>query len=356
MNKSIIIGLSGGVDSSVAALLLKQQGWNVIGLTAILDRNCQNANYSSITNSANAKVLCEFLQIPHYELDFSEVFEIVIVDNFYYDYINGFTPNPCVICNKRIKWSAFLHLANQLKCQYFATGHYARGMIIDNYWYLLKGIDINKDQSYFLCHVPYELLQRTVFPLGDLTKSEVKKIAIENNLPINTNQESNDICFLRLFKNRTEFFKNKYQYTPNPITVIDANNNIYKCQRSIEEITYGQRAPVPLPGQPVNYVWKIDAKNHQVYVAPKGFNCVKTIEAENFNFTTNKSISENKKYLVKTRYRQKGRFAFLKQNDKNLMINFEQPTEFVAPGQWAVVYDGDIVIGGGKITDKHIID
>lgn len=356
MNKRIIIGLSGGIDSSVAALLLIHQGWEVIGVTANLDKDCPNANYTTKTNSDNAKTICEFLSIPHYDIDYREIFELVIVDNFYHDYINGQTPNPCVWCNKRIKWSAYASLGLQLDCQNYATGHYARRKMVDGNLALLKGVDPNKDQSYFLCHVPYDMLKRTEFPLGELTKPEVFNIANQHKLPIIPSNESNDICFLRFYNNRTAFFNKKYKYEPKPITVVDSQNKFYSCKRPIEDLTYGQRAPVPLPGQPINYVWKIDAANGKVFVAPKGIHLIYSIELEQFNLTTVSNLDLTKQYIIKTRYRQDGQFARVHFRGKNLIVEFSQPAEFIAPGQWGVVYDGDVLIGGGRITDSHVID
>lgn len=356
MNKRIIIGLSGGIDSSVSALLLKLAGWDVIGVTATLDKTCPNAQYSTKTNSQDAQNICEFLNIPHFEVDYSEIFELVIVDSFFQDYIHGYTPNPCVWCNKKIKWSAFAKIGKEIGCDNYATGHYARGEIIDGRWNLLKGIDKNKDQSYFLCHVPYETLSKSIFPLGSLTKHQVKQIAIENKLPVIPSKESNDICFLRYYNDRSEFFKTKYSYSSDPIKVIDSTGRKYECLKSIEQVTYGQRAPVPLPGQPVNYIWKIDADNNTVYVAPKGMHFIKSIEIENFNFTSKIPLNYDKEYQVKTRYRQSGQPAKINYEGSMLEIEFIDPTEHIAPGQWGVVYDNDIMIGGGRITDRHLLD
>ncbi len=356
MNKRIILGLSGGIDSSVSALLLKQAGWEVIGVTATLDKTCPNAQYTTKTNSQDAKTVCDFLNIPHYEVDYSEIFELVIVDNFFQDYIRGFTPNPCVWCNKKIKWSAFAKIGKEISCDNYATGHYARGEIIDGQWNLLKGIDKNKDQSYFLCHVPFEMLSKSIFPLGNLSKLQVKQIAEDNNLPIIPSKESNDICFLRFYNDRSEFFKTKYSYKSEPLTVMDSTGRKFESIKSIEQVTYGQRAPVPLPGQPVNYVWKIDADNKLVHVAPKGSHLIMFIELENFNYTSRIPIDSEKLYQVKTRYRQTGQPARINLINNTLEITFIEPIEHIAPGQWGVVYDNDIMIGGGRITDRHLLD
>ena len=353
--KKVVVGISGGVDSSVAAYLLKMQGYEVIGLFMRNWDSVINNDYLGNPNLDNdicpqeedyndALSVCKKLNIPLHRVDFVKEYWDNVFTYFLDELNKGRTPNPDVMCNRYIKFDAFVNKALELGADYIATGHYAR--IIDGQ--LCKAIDLNKDQSYFLAYVNKEKFKNVLFPIGQLTKSEVRKIAEELDLITAKKKDSTGICFIgeRNFRN---FLKN---YLPNkPGDIIDIETN-KKLGRHIGLMYYtlGQRKGLNLGGEKEkHYVAKKDLDNNILYVASGDENKYlysSSALITDFNFLTDKKPEKCK---CKFRYRQQDISCQVEYLDENKIKVTYDNAKAVTPGQFCVLYDNDICIGGGII-------
>lgn len=349
--KTVVVGLSGGVDSSVAAFLLKKQGYNVIGL------HMKSANKDEAkTDEKRVRELAKELDIQLHVVDYSDHMQVV-KDYFINEYKNGNTPNPCVICNKEVKFKPFVEYANKIGADYFATGHYAQIEHVGNQTFLKKAVDKNKDQTYFLCQLSKEQLSKALFPLGKYTKEEVKKIAIENNLVTKQTKESYDICFLGSEKFK-DYMKNNYPEKPGNIIDVQTNN-IVGTHTGISKYTIGQRRGLNIGGKNGYednrwFVVKKDVKTNTVFV-----NCGECEEmfssaciVTDFNWIADNTLKEFEAY-VKLRYRQPDQETKVTALDeKNIKLNFKTKQKAVTIGQFAVLYDEDgNCYGGGRISE-----
>lgn len=348
--KTVVVGLSGGVDSSVAAYLLKQQGYKVIGLH-MKTENPQTAQ----EDEQRVKELCAMLKIECVVVDYQDHMQQV-KDYFINEYLSGRTPNPCVICNREVKFKPFLTYVQKLKADYFATGHYAKVEHTQNGHALKKAKDENKDQSYFLCQLTSQQLEKVLFPLGDLTKAEVKQIALENNLVTPNTKESYDICFLGSQKFKDYMNLNHPEKSGK---IIDKQTNkVVGTHTGISKYTIGQRRGLNIGG--INgfeadrwFVVDKDIKNNILYVScgeTDQMFCSGCIVTE-FNWQTPET--QNFCCNVKLRYRQPDQQTQVQTIDNNtLKLTFNQPQKAVTTGQFAVLYTEDgYCIGGGKINE-----
>lgn len=348
--KTVVVGLSGGVDSSVAAYLLKKQGYNVIGLH-MKSENLEEA----ARDEQRVRELAKELDIKLEVVDYSNQMQIV-KDYFITEYKAGRTPNPCVICNREVKFKPFIDYANKIGADYFATGHYARIEHNDDNHILKKAVDIDKDQSYFLCQLTSKQLEKALFPLGDITKEEVRKIAKENNLVTAETKESYDVCFLGSEKFK-DFMNNNYPEKPGDIIDIQTGNIVGK-HTGISKYTNGQRRGLSIGGKngyELNrwFVVKKDILNNKLYVSCG--ECEQMFSSScivsDFNWIINK---ENNSFncLAKLRYRQQDQAVEVNVvNEKSLKLNFKNKQKAVTIGQFAVLYDETgKCIGGGVIS------
>lgn len=349
--QTVVVGLSGGVDSSVAAYLLKQQGYKVIGLH-MKGENLQTRD----ADEQRVKELCKMLDIECVVVDYKDHMQIV-KDYFISEYLAGRTPNPCVICNREVKFKPFLDYIKQLNADYFATGHYARIEHASNGNYLKKAVDEGKDQSYFLCQLSGEQISKVLFPLGELTKAEVKKIAQENKLVNEHTKESYDICFLGSEKFK-DFMNNNYPEKPG--NIVDVNNKkVVGIHTGISKYTVGQRKGLNIGGKNGYdasrwFVVKKDVKNNTLYVSCGeseemfSSSCVVT----NFNWITQKQASEFN-CLVKLRYHQPDQHTKVEILDNSsIKLTFKEKQRAVTIGQFAVLYQEDgTCLGGGIISE-----
>ena len=337
--KKVVVGMSGGVDSAVTAALLKKQGYEVIGITMLLN---DGDDYS------DAEKLCSDLDIEFHLLDLRTEFKRIIKDRFLNDYNNGLTPNPCVLCNKYIKFGLMYDELFKYDADYIATGHYA---LVKN-GKLYKAKDENKDQSYFIYNLTKEQLNRVLFPLANYTKQEVRKLALEFNLPVASKKESTDICFIG--KGGFKGFIKEHLNTVSGDIVNISNGEILGKHDGLAHYTIGQRRGLNIGGMDGRmFVCKKDMDNNVLYVAigdENDYLVSYVCEVEDVNL-----LSElPSKCSAKFRYHQADNEVFVSSIENgNLLVRYPQGIKTVTPGQACVLYDGDECLGGGII--KRIV-
>lgn len=353
-NKKVMIGMSGGVDSSVAAFLLQKESFEVIGATMKLYNNedidfVSEKTCCSLDDVLDAKSVCARLGIRHYTLNMTDDFKKEVIERFISAYQNGFTPNPCIDCNRYMKFSKMLHKAQELDIDYVATGHYARIEKQGDRYILKKAVDLSKDQSYVLYSLTQEQLKVTKFPLGNYTKQQVREIAEENGFVNARKHESQDICFVPDgdYSKFIEYYTGKTYPCGD---FVDMNGKRLGEHKGIIRYTIGQRRGLGLALPASMYVVEKDVDNNKVIL---GFNddlFKKEVNVKNISFTACGGLDKPERLCAKIRYNQKEQPATVTQTDENhLKIVFDEPQRAITKGQAAVLYDGDTVVGGGTI-------
>ena len=353
-NKKVMIGMSGGVDSSVAAFLLQKESFEVIGATMKLYNNedidfVSEKTCCSLDDVLDAKSVCARLGIRHYTLNMTDDFKKEVIERFISAYQNGFTPNPCIDCNRYMKFSKMLHKAQELNIDYVATGHYARIEKQGDRYILKKAVDLSKDQSYVLYSLTQEQLKVTKFPLGNYTKQQVREIAEENGFVNARKHESQDICFVPDgdYSKFIEYYTGKTYPCGD---FVDMNGKRLGEHKGIIRYTIGQRRGLGLALPASMYVVEKDVDNNKVIL---GFNddlFKKEVNVKNISFTACDGLDKPERLSAKIRYTQKEQPATVTQTDENhFTIVFDEPQRAITKGQAAVLYDGDTVVGGGTI-------
>lgn len=353
-NKKVMIGMSGGVDSSVAAFLLQKESFEVIGATMKLYNNedidfVSENTCCSLDDVLDAKSVCARLGIRHYTLNMTDDFKKEVIERFISAYQNGFTPNPCIDCNRYMKFSKMLHKAQELDIDYVATGHYARIEKQGDRYILKKAVDLSKDQSYVLYSLTQEQLKVTKFPLGNYTKQQVREIAEENGFVNARKHESQDICFVPDgdYSKFIEYYTGKTYPCGD---FVDMNGKRLGEHKGIIRYTIGQRRGLGLALPASMYVVEKDVDNNKVIL---GFNddlFKKEVNVKNISFTACDGLDKPERLCAKIRYNQKEQPATVTQTDENhFTIVFDEPQRAITKGQAAVLYDGDTVVGGGTI-------
>ena len=344
--KKVLVAISGGVDSSVCALLLQKQGFEVLGAYMRLGKNYEKSERA-------ARQVCRDLGIKFYPINLSSKFKKEVIDYFISGYKSGITPNPCVRCNYLIKFKELLRIKNELACDFLATGHYARIIKQGNNFNLLRGKDKNKDQSYFLYNLKQEWLKEILFPLGGLTKEEVKKQAKKINLP-SLNFESQDICFLVKEGNITphdEYLKKYLKKNPGSIMTLD--KKIIGEHQGLYFYTKGQRRGIEIGGTGPYYAADKDYKNNILYVVKNPddlalYDDKFLIEGANW---LDAKIKFPFKAEVVIRYRHEAaECEIFNEKNKQYQVKLKQAERAITPGQSAVFYQGEKVLGGGIIV------
>jgi len=346
--------MSGGVDSSVAALLLKEEGFDVQGVTFQFvcpqERDPGTASgCSSATAVERARHVCKGLEIPHHIIDRTDGFERAVIDPFCAEYEAGSTPNPCVRCNAFVKWPNLLETASALDCSYIATGHYARIRREDERVQILRGADRGKDQSYALYSLPQPALGRTLFPLGSMTKEQVRTVAEQASLPTSDAQESQDICFIPEGDYRS-FLARRVWMLPGPIQ--DTEGHVLGTHQGLPSYTIGQRKGLGIPaGQPL-YVIERDTGQNLLVVGPREALCKRAFLVAGVNWVSVPPPTPGTKLEVEleVRYRTRAlRAELLVQTADTVHVGLPDHDQAIAPGQSAVWYRGDVLLGGGII-------
>ena len=350
----VVVGMSGGVDSSVAALLLKQQGYDVIGVfMKNWDDTDENGVCTATEDYNDVMRVCNQIGIPYYAVNFEKEYWDKVFTYFLDEYKAGRTPNPDVMCNKEIKFKAFLEHAMSLGADYLATGHYARVEYRDGEYKMLRGIDQNKDQTYFLNQLGQAQLSKVMFPIGNIEKARVREIAKEAGLATATKKDSTGICFIgeRNFK---EFLGNYLPAQPGTMQTLDGE--VKGAHDGLMYYTIGQRHGLGIGGS--GEPWFVGGKNLKdniLYVA-QGFDnellYSDTIIATNVNWVSAQTPSESVKCTAKFRYRQPDTGVTVYVLDRNTVkVVFDQPVRAVTPGQAVVFYNGEECLGGGTIDE-----
>ena len=349
---TVVVGMSGGVDSSVAALLLKKQGYNVIGL------HMKGANPE--TNSNDEKRVRELgvqIGIEIHVADYSDQMQLV-KDYFVSEYQAGRTPNPCIVCNREVKFKPFIDYCEKIGADYFATGHYARILHENGMHVLMKAFDENKDQSYFLCQLSNKQLEKALFPLGELSKDEVRQIAKDNNLISSETKDSYDVCFLGAEKFKDFMGKN---YPEKPGNIIDTKTGkIIGIHSGISKYTIGQRRGLGIGGGfgKIGESWfvsKKDANKNIIYVTQG--NGAELMSSSLKSNKVNWIVYPKRKEFdctAKFRYRQKEQnvHVSLSEHDE-VCVKFQEKQRAITLGQYVVFYDGEICLGGGVIDEVN---
>ena len=341
----VLLGMSGGVDSSVSAILLKNKGYSVIGTTLNLFPNGSCCSYIEVKN------ICQKLGIEHYILEAKEEFKKCVIDDFIDSYANCLTPNPCIECNKYLKFGLMYEKAKSLGCKYIATGHYAKTEFSKKYnrWVLKKSKSL-KDQSYVLWNIPKNLLEFIIFPLADFEKKEdVREIAKKYNLEVANKPDSEDICFIP-DGNYKKFLEENSYIKPKEGNIVTKNNLVLGKHKGLYNYTIGQRKGLGISYSEPLFVIGFNKEKNEVIVGTKDELYKKEIIIKDINLLLFDSLEEEIDVMVKTRYSSLEAKAKAKQIDKNkIKIVFDKPQARITPGQSAVMYIEDYVVGGGKI-------
>ena len=353
----ILVAMSGGVDSSVAAVMLHEEGYEVIGLTmktwdyASAGGSSKETGCCSLDSINDARALAVGYGFPHYILDIRNEFGDFVIDNFVDEYLAGRTPNPCVLCNTHIKWDALLKRANKLDCEFIATGHYANIRMQDSGRYVIsKGKDENKDQSYVLWGVSQENLARTKFPLGNFAKSEIRQMALDmGQMELANKSESYEICFVPENDYRA-FLRQKVEGLE---AKVDGGNfmlndgTIVGKHKGYPFYTIGQRKGLGVAfGHPM-YVTRILPESNTVMLGTEDELEKASAQVRNLNLVKYESITEPIEAITKIRYKDAGSLSTIVQQDGLMNINFHHKASGIAPGQSAVFYEGNDLLGGG---------
>lgn len=352
------MAMSGGIDSTVAAILLLEQGYELVGVTYRtfdnISKGCMEKEKGccSVDSLFEARRMAQELGFEHHILDIREEFRSSVIRNFIDEYLQGRTPNPCVICNSTIKWGKLLETADKFNCQYIATGHYARIGQERKRYFLQKGKDEAKDQTYFLWLLTQDNLARTLFPLGNFTKPAVRQIALDHGYEkLSKKSESQEICFIpdndyRAFLNEhVEHFSENY----GPGDFVDTRGNILGRHKGFPNYTIGQRKGLGIAlGHPM-FVVAISAKENKVVLGTKDELQGRTFYAREINLMKYAQIPDGLEVTAKIRYRSQGGVANLYPEEGRLRVVFQQPIDSITPGQSAVFYEDTDVVGGGII-------
>lgn len=356
-NKRVVVGMSGGVDSSVTALLLKAKGYDVIGVTMNVWQRDPDTKYCEKSCCAlgavnDARLVANKLDIPYYVLNFKDDFKKNVIDYFVDDYIHGKTPNPCIACNRYVKFETLLKKAiTVFDAQYIATGHYAKVDYNEETkrYFLRESVTMAKDQTYALYNLTQEQLSHIIMPLGDYNKDEVRQIARENELVNANKHDSQEICFIE-DNNYAKFIIEKYGYVPKKGNIVDMNGKILGKHNGIIHYTIGQRRGLGLSFDKPMYVIKLDAKKNEVVLGEEKYLFSNSLICTKPNFMPFEKLEHSINVQAKVRYSAKKSNAVITSLENgDVEVKFEQPQRAITPGQAVVFYDNDIVVGGGTI-------
>ena len=357
MKAKVVVGMSGGVDSSVAAYLLKEQGYDVIGVTMQIwedeeqQRTEENGGCCGLSAVDDARRVADRLEIPYYVMNFKQEFQKKVVDYFVEEYLAGRTPNPCIACNRYVKWESLLKRSMEIGADYIATGHYARIAKLPNGRFAIRNsVTARKDQTYALYNLTQFQLAHTLMPIGEYEKDQVRRIAQEAGLPVAAKPDSQDICFVPDGDYAAFLKKKAGERMPGEGDFVTRDGTVLGKHKGITHYTIGQRKGLGLSmGEPV-FVSELRPKTNQVVVGEETQVFKKELLCDHLNFMGMEDLEEPRKVWAKVRYAHKGQWCRIEKQGRDLIrAEFEEPVRAITPGQAVVFYEGEYVLGGGII-------
>lgn len=355
MKPKVVVGMSGGVDSSVAAYLLKEQGYDVIGVTMQLwqeeDVTKEDSGSCGLSAVDDAKKVAEALKIPYYVMNFQKEFKCGVMDYFVEEYLQGRTPNPCIMCNRHVKWEALLNRAGELGADYIATGHYARIDRLPNGRFAIRNsVTASKDQTYALYKLTQFQLSHTLMPAGDYTKDEIRDIAKSLGLPVAQKPDSQEICFVPDQDYAAFIDREAPGRVPGPGNFVTAEGKVLGTHKGITHYTIGQRRGLEIAAGHRIFVTEIRPETNEVVLGENEDTFTSVVECDQVNFMAIEDLTESRRVLAKIRYNHKGEYCTIeKKPDGRVLCTFERPVRASTPGQAVVFYEGEHVLGGGTI-------